>query len=500
MNSPASLRLPAAEPSAADPLADLFARQRAAFAAGDAAPCAERIEWLNLLEQALLRRRYELAQAISADFHGRAVEETLMLEVFGLVDEIRHTRHQLRRWMKPRRVASNWQFWPSRSSIRYQPLGVVGVMGAFNYPLYVALSPAIGALAAGNHVLVKPSELAPRCGEVMTELVSGVLPAERIAVVSGGLELSKAFAALPFDHLIFTGSPGVGRHILRAAADNLTPVTLELGGKSPAILDQRYPMARAAEAIVHAKLLNAGQTCVAPDYVLVPQARRQEFLDCARAAGERFYPSLAANPHYTRIISEREYQRLQGWLDEAREQGAKADIVNPAGESCDVTNRVFPFTLVWDCPPSARLLRDEIFGPILPVLGYDSLDAAIAGINRGERPLALYLFSDDHTTREHVLRRTISGGVTLNGCIYHVAQHRLPLGGVGNSGMGRYHGFDGFETFSRKKPIFHLSRWTNLALMRPPYGRAFQWLLGTLLRGRLAREVLPHRGGGADHG
>ena len=466
-----------------------FDRARAAFLARtEPASLDERLDLLARLETGLLAIRHELARALDADFRGRAVPETLTVEVFGLLDELRHTRGQLGRWMRARRMPANANSWPGRALVMYQPLGVVGVIGAYNYPAWLSLSPVIGALAAGNHVLVKPSELTPRTAALLARMVADRFAPEQLGVVNGDAELSKAFGSLPFDHLLFTGSARVGRQVLRQAAEHLTPVTLELGGRSPVIVGRRAKLQRAVAEICHAKLLNAGQTCLAPDHVYVPEEQIDAFTELARQTIAGYYPSLVANPDYTRIINAREHGRLTGLLDEARATGARLISVNPAGETCNADNGVLAPTLVRDCPPGAQLLQQEIFGPILPLLPYRNLSEVLTAARTGPRPLALYLFSDDADEVDQVLYSSISGGVTINGCLYHAAQHSLALGGVGESGMGRYHGFDGFETFSHKKAVFRTSRLMPSWLMRPPFGPRMQWLLGWLLHGRLRRE------------
>ncbi|HSW11787.1 MAG TPA: aldehyde dehydrogenase family protein [Solimonas sp.] len=465
-----------------------FVHQRAA---GYRIPTlAQRRADLLRLERLLLEQRHRLAAAIDADFGGRAVVETLLMELFGVIDEIRHTRSRLRRWMRPRRVFANWQMQPASAWLRHQPLGIVGVIGAYNYPAYLCLSPLVGALAAGNRVLIKPSEQTPRTAELLRELLASLFPPEQVAVVTGDAAVSRAFAALPFDHLLFTGSARVGRMVLRQASEQLVPVTLELGGKSPAILGEHYPLAPAVRSILHARLINAGQTCVAPDYVLLPESQLLPFVLEARAAVQEMYPALVANPQYTRMISSAAWDRLNGWLQEARRHGAQVETINPAGESCNRDNRVLAPTLVWNCPADAALLREEIFGPVLPLLTYRNLDEALQHINAGSRPLALYLFEHDRRRVEQVLDGTVSGGVTLNGCIYHVAQHELPLGGIGMSGMGQYHGRHGFETFSAKRAVFRPGRLLPLHWLRPPFGKRMAWLLGLLLQ----RWPRPERG------
>lgn len=465
-------------------LANLLDAQRAAFARG-APTYAQRMQALASLRDAVHAREAELLQAVSEDFGGRAHEETLLLELFPLYDQIRHARRRLKGWMRRRRVASSWFLLPSRAFYQYQPLGVAGVIGAWNYPLLLTLGPVLDALAAGNHVMLKPSELAPRTADVIAGIVAASFSAEHVACVIGGADVAREFSALPFDHLFFTGSGSVGKMVMAAAAQNLTPVSLELGGKSPAILHESYPLARAVERVMSAKLYNAGQTCVAPDYVLVPAGREAAFEQEARRAVGRLYPRLVDNADYTRIVNTRHYERLTALLEEAAASGARVAPIDPAGERIEAESRVFPPTLVFGAAASTALMRQEIFGPILPVVLYRTLDEAIAYVNERPRPLALYYFDEDASRVDRVLAETMSGGVTVNDCLYHLAQHNLPFGGVGPSGMGHYHGFDGFQTFSKKRGAMLQRRWSATALLRPPYRRK-RWLIRLLLR--LARR------------
>jgi coniferyl-aldehyde dehydrogenase len=325
-------------------------------------------------------------------------------------------------------------------------------------------------LAAGNHVMLKPSELAPRTADLMARLVSDLFPADYVTVVTGGPETGAAFAALPFDHLLFTGSTRVGKLIMRSASEHLTPVTLELGGKSPALVHPDFPAQTAAARIMAGKLYNAGQTCIAPDYVLVEAGAREEFVRLASAAVTTMYPRLVDNPDFTRIVNRDHYRRLRGLVEDAALKGAEVLEVNPARETANEQNRVFPPTFLWNVKDEMSVMREEIFGPVLPVVAYRSLDEAIEYVNARPRPLALYYFDRNSKRVEAVLARTTSGGVTVNDTIFHIAQNDLPFGGVGPSGMGSYHGFDGFLTFSKKKGVFLQSRFTTLGLLRPPYG------------------------------
>jgi coniferyl-aldehyde dehydrogenase len=458
-----------------------FDAQRRAFGAG-APDYRRRIEALNALRDGLLARREELVAAISADFGGRAADETLLLELFPLLDEIRHAKRHLRGWMKRKRVGTTWFLLPSRAYVVHQPLGVVGVLGAWNYQLLLTLGPLVDAIAAGNHVMLKPSEVTPRSAAVIASIIAERFLPEYVTVVTGGPEVATEFTALPFDHLIFTGSTRVGHLVMRAASENLTPVTLELGGKSPAIVHSSFPLERALQSILAGKLYNAGQTCVAPDYLLVSEQHVGQVDAIARDVVRRLYPSLVANGDYTRIVSSRHHERLTRAVDEARARGARVSVINPTGEQIDPASRVFPPTLVFDAPDDTVLMREEIFGPVLPIVSYRSLSAALAYVNARPRPLALYYFDDDQRRIDSVVDGTTSGGVCVNDTIFHLAQNNLPFGGVGPSGMGHYHGYDGFQQFSKKKGVMHQSRFSAGGIFRPPFGPRSRALLEHLLK------------------
>ena len=464
----------------ANQLTGLLELQRAAFLA-DMAPSAEaRIDRIDRLAAMTERGRDEIAAAINADFGARSPHETELAEILVITIAARHARRNVRRWMKTRRAPTALQYRPGHNFLMRQPLGVVGVISPWNYPYQLALGPVLGALAAGNRVMLKPAELTPRLADLLARMVADHFAPDEFAVVTGDAAVGKAFSELPFDHLLFTGSTAVGRQVAQAAAKNLTPVTLELGGKSPAILDQSCDFQRAARSIAFGKFLNAGQTCIAPDYALAPRGVVEAFAEAMRQAITRLYPTLAHNPDYTSVVSDRHHQRLAGLLAEAQAQGARAIVVNPAGEALDPAARKLAPTLLLGATPQMKLMQEEIFGPILPIIGYDAIDEALAAINAHDRPLALYWYGEDSRRRDHVLRHTISGGVTVNDCAVHFLQEDQPFGGVGASGMGAYHGESGFRTFSKEKPVFVQSKLSGFPILYPPYGRGFDRMMGLL--------------------
>lgn len=439
-----------------------------------------RLKRLQALEDVVRKNINAFARAISSDFGGRSTHETRLLEIFPCLEGIAHTRRHLGGWMKTRRRCVSLWFQPGRAEVRYQPLGVVGIIVPWNYPLYLAIGPMTAAIAAGNRVLVKMSEFTPATSALLAELVTQHFSPDEALVVEGDAEVAQAFSALPFDHLLFTGSTAVGHVVMRSAAAHLTPVTLELGGKSPAIVAPGYPVTKAAERIVVGKALNAGQTCIAPDYVLLPEGQEDSFVAAARQALSTCYPSMATTGDYSAVINDRHYQRLIGYLDDALEKGAK--LVPLCDIPADAGTRRFPPVVLLDVTSDMRVMQDEIFGPILPVVPYREMDAAIAYVNERPRPLALYLFDNNQQRIEQVLDETVSGGVTVNDTLLHIAQDNLPFGGVGPSGMGHYHGHDGFLTFSKQKPVFRQSTLNGMGLLKAPYGQRFERLLGFLLR------------------
>jgi len=405
--------------------------------------------------------------AISADFGHRARHETIIAEIVVTVSGAKLAKKNLRRWMRPRGVPTPLHMLPAKSKIEPQPLGVVGIISPWNYPLQLALAPAIAALAAGNRVMIKPSELTPRLSDALRIAIAAEFDEAECAVITGGVDTGQAFAETPFDHLLFTGSTAIGMRVAQAAAKNLTPVTLELGGKSPAIVDESADLEKAARSIAHGKMLNAGQTCVAPDYVLTPEAKLDATADAIVNAARSLFPEIDTTPDYTSIISDRHFERLKALVNEARDRGAK--VIEVGSANALHPQRKMPLTLVIDPPADAGVMQEEIFGPILPVLPVASTNAAIDRINDGERPLALYWYGEDEAARDTVLQKTVSGGVTVNDALWHVAQENLPFGGVGKSGVGAYHGQAGFETFSHMKPVFYQSKFASGGLLQPPY-------------------------------
>jgi len=454
--------------------------QRRSFAADPNPSIAIRRDRLDRLRRMLREHADPIRDAISADFGQRAHEETQLLELFTSLEGIAHARRHLRRWMRAehRRVA--WWSLPGRARLLRQPLGVIGIIVPWNYPLYLAVSPLSAALAAGNRAMLKMSEHTPRFGALFESLIARSFSSDEVIAFNGDVGVAKTFAALPFDHLLFTGSTTVGRDVMKAASANLTPVTLELGGKSPVIVAGGFDLAEAARRIMYGKLMNAGQTCVAPDYALVPTPMIAPFIAACRAATTAFYPTLATNPQYTSIINDRQFRRLTACIEDARAQGATIHPLHD--EPSDAERRRLSPVALTEVGEPMRVMQEEIFGPLLPVVGYDSIDEAIAFVNARPRPLALYYFGAAGDDLDAVLARTVSGGVTVNNTALHVAQEDLPFGGVGPSGMGHYHGEAGFDTFSKLKSVFIDGRFSGSSFLMPPYGRKFRAILKMLYR------------------
>ena len=455
-----------------DQLQQLFTRQRDAFSANPMPSAEQRTQWLKSLSQMLASNQDALIKAINQDFSNRSADETLLAEIMPSLHGIHYACSHIKKWMKPSRRSVGMAFQPASAKVIYQPLGVVGVIVPWNYPLFLAMGPLVGALSAGNRVMIKMSESTPATSQLVKDLLGKIFPEDLVCVALGEAEVGVAFSKLAFDHLLFTGATSIGKHVMRAAAENLTPVTLELGGKSPVIVSAEVPLSDAAERIAFGKTLNAGQTCVAPDYVLVPRNRVEGFVAAYREAVTRFYPKLQDNPDYTAIINERQLQRLKGLLSDAESKGAKVINLYPEAQG-----RRLPQAVLLDVNDDMTIMQDEIFGPLLPIVPYDTLEQAFAYINQRPRPLALYYFGYNKAEQQRVLEQTHSGGVCLNDTMLHVAQDDMPFGGVGPSGMGHYHGHEGFKTFSHAKGTFIKQRFNAARMIYPPYGKAIQKLV-----------------------
>jgi coniferyl-aldehyde dehydrogenase len=472
MNRSHIAAVPAGEHAASrEALSELLQRQRRAFEAAPYPSAEQRIADIKRLKDAIIRHEGNLTRALDSDFGCRAADESLMGDILPSVMAARYTAGKVRKWMKPERRHVSQLHQPAKARVYYQPLGVVGIVVPWNYPVYLALGPLISALAAGNRAMIKVSEYAPETGRAIRQLLAECFDEDQVAVVEGEAEVAQAFTSLPFDHLLFTGSTPVGRLVMKAAAENLTPVTLELGGKSPTVIDDTIPMDTAVERFLWGKDLNAGQTCVATDYILCPTARVDELLESTRRLQRRLYPDELNNPDYASIINERQFERLNGWLEEVR--GTDARMETPGGDDLrpDPEKRRFPLTVVVNPPEDTKVAKEEIFGPILPVMTYDTLDEAASYIRARPRPLALYVMSLNKDVQEFFIRNTHAGGMCINDSVMHVAQEDLPFGGVGASGIGHYHAREGFITFSKAKSVFQRGKLSFASLVFPPYGR-----------------------------
>ncbi|AJE46074.1 aldehyde dehydrogenase family protein [Celeribacter indicus] len=446
-------------------LSERFAAMRRAHALAPVVDLETRLNRIARLKAALLGAEEALTAAISADFSHRSAVESRVFDIDVTLAELEGARRNLARWMRVRRVRMPLPFRPARAEIRPQPLGVVGVISPWNYPVQLALAPLLAALAAGNRVMLKPSELTPRSARALAEMLAGAFAPEEVTTVEGDAEVAAAFAALPFDHLFFTGSTAVGRKVYEAAARNLTPVTLELGGKSPAVLMPSADLGRAARRIAWGKAANAGQTCVAPDYVLAPRNSMLPLAEALMGAFAAFYPEGPESDDYAAIVSDRHRDRLTALLEEARARGCK---IFTLGEATATARKLAPAVVV-DPPQDLALMREEIFGPILPLVPYDTPEEALALVASGDHPLALYVFAEDRAEADLWLERTLSGGAMVNDVMLHVGVETLPFGGVGASGIGAYHGRAGFERFSHMKSVMRQAKWNAMGLTEPPY-------------------------------
>lgn len=472
----------AADMPVTDPkdLPAILARQRAAFNLDPNSAWPVRKAKLQKLGETIEANADDFVKAISEDFGHRATEETLIAELMVIKGGIGHAIKHTPKYMRTRRAPTAIQYKPASNRIVPQPLGVIGIISPWNYPLQLAIMPLVGALGAGNRAMIKPSEYTPKFSQLLKDVLGAIFDDDEVFVATGGVDVASAFSALPFDHLVFTGSTNVGRIVAKAAAENLVPCTLELGGKSPTIIDDSANMKLAVPRIANAKLLNAGQTCVAPDYVLMPKAGINAFADAIISQAETFYPKVAGNDDYTSIIADGHYARLQTLLEDAENKGAKIRVAGDDDKQQLAKERRVPLTVVTDTTPDMKIMQEEIFGPLLPIVASESLDDALDYVQSGERPLALYWFGEDKAKRDRVLTQSISGGVTVNDAAWHVIQEDIPFGGVGPSGMGAYHGEAGFESFSHMKGVFFQSRFSQGKKLHPPYGPATHKMLNLM--------------------
>jgi coniferyl-aldehyde dehydrogenase len=459
-----------------------FDRLKAAYRRDPVPSLRARKESLRKLKQLTKDNADAIVEAIREDFGHRSKHDTQLAEVFPIVQLVTYIEKNLKRWMRPERRPMPATFLPASAQIIRQPLGVIGIVSPWNYPYNLTAGPLAYALAAGNRVFIKPSEATPRTSALMNSLFTEAFGPDLVAVAEGGPEVAAVFTKLPFDHLIFTGSTQIGRHVMRAAAENLTPVTLELGGKSPVIVHESFPVEKAASRIVFGKLINAGQTCIAPDYVLVHESKRDALVEAIANEVPQRFPSLAANPDYTAVVNDRHRDRLVSLVKDAELKGARRVEINPAAESFEGGAGKLPPTLLIDVDDEMKVMQEEIFGPVLPIVPYRTLDDAIEYVNARPRPLALYYFDHDRDRADAVLSRTVSGGAVVNDCLLQFAAETLPFGGVGPSGLGAYHGPEGFDTFSHKKSVVRQAKLNAAALLSPPYGERLDKLLKIMMR------------------
>lgn len=476
MNAPANLSADAARAQ----MLDVLDRQKAAHIR-EGAPSAElRIDRINRCIKLLIDYQDRIVAALDADFGARSPDASALTDIAGSIGTLKHAREHVKKWMRPEKHKTTpaiLGLLGAKAVVEHMPKGVIGVISPWNFPVNLTFAPLGGILAAGNRTMIKPSEFTPATSELLKEMFESAFSEEEIAVFVGGPEVGQAFSGLPFDHLLFTGATSIAKHVMKAAAENLVPVTLELGGKSPVIISRSADMKVAAARVMNGKTLNAGQICLAPDYVLAPEDRVGEFVSEAKASVTRMFPTLKDNPDYTSVIAQRHYDRIMGYIEDARAKGAEIVEINPADENLtQQPHRKIAPTLILNPTDDMKVMQEEIFGPVLPVKTYKAVDEAVAYVNANDRPLGLYYFGDDKAEQAKVLDHTTSGGVTVNDVIMHITQEEMPFGGVGPSGMGSYHGYDGFREFSHRRSVFTQLKKDipQLVQMRPPFGKGFR--------------------------
>ncbi|ABV88672.1 coniferyl aldehyde dehydrogenase [Shewanella pealeana] len=461
---------------ATQPLSQMLIKQRTSYLKEPAPNYDARIEHLKSLKAAIITYQEQLVSALNRDYGNRSIDDSIISDIMPCINNINYSLKHLKKWMKPSSRHAGLLLSPAKIKVHYQPLGVIGIIVPWNFPIMLSVGPLITALSAGNRAMIKLSEFTPETNQVIKEMLSSIFDDSHVVCIEGEADVAAEFSSLPFDHLLFTGSTMVGRHVMRAAADNLTPVTLELGGKSPVIVADDIDMDTAVERMIYGKCLNAGQICVAPDYVLVPRAKLDSFIQAYKKKFINMYGNVSDNKDYGSVINQRQFDRIMHVLDDAIDKGA--NIISANDEAINTDKRKMPTQLISNASEDMLVLQEEIFGPLLPIIPYTSLDEAISYVNQRPRPLALYLMSFDKNTQQHVLKHTHSGGVCINEAVFHVAADDAPFGGIGPSGMGHYHGKEGFLTFSHAKTVLRRGKYLNTGkLVHPPYGGFIQRLL-----------------------
>jgi coniferyl-aldehyde dehydrogenase len=454
----------------------VFESQRAAYQRRPMPTADERIAHLTKLRKALIKYQDQLAQAVCEDFGSRSLDETKIAELLTSIEGTKYYAKHVRQWMRSEKRSPGLFGMPGKAKVFYQPLGVVGVIVPWNYPIFLAAGPLMCALASGNRVMIKMSGFVPKLSDTFKQMIAETFDEDHVCVVTGRGEISEAFPKLPFDQITFTGSTNVGRTVMAEAAKNLTPVILELGGKSPAIVHDSYPMSDAAERLAFGKCWNAGQTCVAPDYLFLPKGKTQEFVAQFTAQVSKMYPTMLNNPDFTSVINDKQYKRIQGYLEDARAQGATIIEINPAREDFSQSRKI-PVTLVLGVNPGMQIMQNEIFGPVLPIMEYSALDDTLGFINNRPRPLALYYFDNNEGRADYIAANTHAGGMCVNDTISHVGVDDMPFGGVGASGMGKYHGHEGFLAMSNAKAVLSKPRLYPTRFILPPFNKTTHSLI-----------------------
>jgi len=462
-------------------LVSVFERQKNAFKYSPIPTAKERVQNLKKLQQVLVKHQSALTQALSKDFGTRHSDVSTLNDIMLSLENIKYQAKRVKKWMKPSKPHVGIKLQPVAASVHYQPKGVVGIIAPWNFPVAMAMLPLATALAAGNRAIIKPSEFTPHTAQAIQLMIEDVFTEDEVAVVPGEMEVGIEFTKLPFDHIVFTGSTVVGKHVMRAAAENLTPVTLELGGKSPAIISNNVPLKDCVERLLYGKTTNAGQICISPDYILCPPSRIDEFVETCKSVFTSFYPTIKNNGDYTSIINDRQYQRLLGHIEDAKAKGATVIEINPASEQLNSAARKLPLHLILNPTDDMICMQEEIFGPILPIKACSSVENALSYIREQPRPLSLYYFGYNKTEQKMVVENSISGSMCLNDTINQLSIDDMPFGGTGPSGMGNYHGYDGFKELSHAKSVLSRPRYNAIKPLYPPYDRFFHKLVNKFM-------------------